>query len=558
MSRTKIITPGPKKLILPSRKIVLPCPQQKITSLGGKYYFSQKAVNKVLWFFKKLKHTKSPWTGKPFIPMAWQLDRIISPLFGWLRTDDHTRRFRRLFAMIAKKNGKSGLCSAIANYLFMGDGEYGAEVYAAANERGQAGIVFDESKAQLRFSDLRELVEPNPIKSSTKTLLFPETSSKYTTLSKETSTKDGMSIHGLIFDELHALRSSLYRILTMGSGAARRNPIHCAITTAGYDKLSVCYEEYEAAKRVIADEREDEELLGVIYEAEKNDDWTDPEVWKKVNPSLGVTLSMRDMEHDCLIAQKKPSEQNEFKRLRLNIWTSQLTRWLNMSDWEKNARAYNEADLKGLPCFGGLDLSSNLDLTAFVLSFPKDDGVYLWPYIFMPEARVMEASARDRVPYDRWVRDGYIYTTPGNVVDYDSIMAKIEEAKALFSLQSISFDPWRATQTATEAGKRGITMIPVSQNPAGMGAPCFEFERLLVSGKLFHPKNPCMTWAADNIEVRTTYGGLITPNKPAEQAGAQKRIDPIVAGILALERIARGVKPQESAYERRGVRYLGN
>ena len=537
-------------------KIVVPCPQMKITDCGGKYYFDQKAVDNVLWFFSQLKHTKTPWTGKPFIPMEWQRKLIFEPLFGWKRVDDKTRRFRKLFCGIPKKNGKSAIGSGLGLYLFMGDGEYGAEVYAAANERGQAGIVFDESKAQLRFSPLRKLIEPHPIKSSTRTLLFPATSSKYTTLSKETSTKDGLSPHGLIFDELHASRGNLFRILTHGSGAARRQPIHATITTAGYEVISVCHEEYEAAKKVIADEKYDEELLGVVFEADEKDDWTDPEVWKKANPSLGVTITMRDMENACKVAQNKPSEQNEFKRLRLNLWTSQLTRWLDMTDWKNNGRDYSEKDLKGLSCFGGLDLSSNLDLTAFVLAFPKDDGVYLWPYIFMPQDRVLEASVRDHVPYDRWVKDGYIHTTPGNVIDYDSIMAKIEEAKAMFDIQSISFDPWRATQTATEAAKRGITMIPVSQNPAGMGSPCFEFERLLVSGKLFHPKNPCMTWAADNIEVRTTYGGLITPNKPAEIGGQQKRIDPIVAAILALERIARGVKPQKSAYEEHGIRFL--
>lgn len=538
-------------------KIVQPCQQQRITDCSGKYYFDQKAVDKVVWFMSQLRHTKSPWTGKPFVPMAWTLERIIAPLFGWKRKDDKTRRFRRLYAGIPKKNAKSALASALNLYLFMGDGEFGSEVYAAANERGQAGIVFNESKAQLRFSPLRKLIEPNPIKNSTKILLFPATSSKYTTLSKDSSTKDGMSIHGLSFDELHALRdAALYSVLTQGSGAARRQPLHMTITTAGFDRNSICYSEYRAAKEVIKNEKYDEELLGVIYEADEKDDWTDPAVWAKANPSLGTTLTLRDMEHDCMVAQKKSAEQNNFKRLRLNLWTSQLTRWLDGATWDAAGRDYGVEELRGLFCFGGLDLSSNKDLTAFGLAFPKDDGVYLWPYIFMPADNIEEASKRDHVPYDRWVADGYIYATPGNVTDYDYIMAKMEEAKALFYLQSVSFDAWRAAQVAAAAEKCNIKMVPVAQSPAGMGAPCFEFERLLVSGRLFHPKNPCMTWAANNIEVRTTYGGLITPNKPAEVAGQQKRIDPIVASILALERITRGVKPQKGAYEEHGVRFL--
>ena len=545
-SKNNIILPN-KKLILPNRKIVLPCPQQIITDLGGKYYFDQKAVDKVVGFMRQLKHTKSPWTGKPFIPMQWVYERIISPLFGWKRSDDKTRRFRRLYAGVPKKNAKSADASAFNLYLFMGDGEFGAEVYAAANERGQAGIVFNESKAQLRFSPLRKLIEPNPIKASTKTLLFPATSSKYTTLSKDSSTKDGMSIHGLSLDEFHALRDAAYHsVLTQGSGAARRQPLHMIWTTAGYDRNSVCYSEYLAAKEVIKNEKYDEELLGVIYEADEKDDWTDPKVWAKANPSLGTTLTLRDMEHDCMVAQKKPAEQNNFKRLRLNLWTSQLTRWLDAATWDRAGRDYDLAFLQGLAAFGGLDLSSNKDLTTFGLAVPKEEGVYLWPYIFMPADNIYEASKRDHVPYDRWVADGYIFATPGNVIDYDFIMAKMEEANAFMDLQSVQFDAWRAAQVAAAAEKCNIKMIPVAQSPAGMGAPCFEFERLLTSGRLFHPKNPCMTWAANNIEVRTTYGGLITPNKPAETHGQQKRIDPIVASILALERIARGVKPEST------------
>lgn len=542
--------------MLPKPRKVEPCPQQKITSLGGKYFFDQKAVDKVLWFFSKLKHTKTPWTGKPFIPLPWQ-HTFLSNLFGWKRKDDNTRRFRRAYLGIPKKDGKSALCSGLALYLFMGDGEFGSEVYAAANERGQAGIVFDESKAQLRFSDLRKLVSPSPIKSSTKTLLFPATSSKYTTVSKETSSKHGFNTHGLIFDELHALKDpELYEILTQGSGAARRQPLQITITTAGWDKTTICYDEYTAAKKVIADEKEDEELLGVIYEADEKDDWTNPAVWAKANPSLGATLTMRDMEHDCMVAQKTPREQNTFKRLRLNLWTSQLTRWLDMSDWNKCGRDYCLDDLKGSPCFGGLDLSSTLDLTAFVLAFPREDGVWLWPYLFMPADRIIEASQRDRVPYDRWVAAGHIYATPGNVVDYDAVLAKMDEAKTFFDLQAVSYDPWNATSIAAAAAKRNITMIPVSQNYSGISPPCKEFERLMVSGKLVHPKNPVMTWAADNIEVRTGPGGVIAPNKPAEKAGAQKRIDPIVAAILSIERIARGIRPEKSVYEERGIRYL--
>ena len=531
------------------QSIVAACKQQSITDCDGKYYFDEKAADRVLHFFSRLKHIKAPFTGKPFIPADWQRDLVIRPLFGWKRKDDNSRRFRRMFCEIPKKNGKSTMCAAIALYLLLADKEYGAEIYSAATDKKQARLVFDEAKNMVKYSPFNKSVEPYPMKSSTKVILFPSLNGKYTTVSSDTKSLDGLNASGVIFDELHQLKDAeLYNVMTEGSGASRAQPLHVTITTAGSgaDKNSVCYSEYEAAKKVIENEKNDEELLGVVFEAGDKDDWTDPRVWAKANPNLGITPTLRSMEHDCKVAQQQVRKQNDFKRRRLNIWTSQLTRWLDASTWDAAGRKYGLEDLRGLSGFGGLDLSSTLDLTAFCLAVLKDEGVYLWPYIFIPEMKIEENSKRDHVPYDRWVADGYLFATPGNVVDYDFIMAKMEESQAFIDLQSVQYDAWRSAQVAAAAEKCNIKMIPVAQSPAGMGAPCFEFERLLVSGRLFHPKNPCMTWAANNIEVRTTYGGLITPNKPAETHGQQKRIDPIVAAILALERIARGVKPEST------------
>jgi phage terminase large subunit-like protein len=504
-----------------------------------------------------LRHTKSPFTGKPFIPADWQRDLVIRPLFGWKRKDDNSRRFRRMFCEIPKKNGKSTMCAAIALYLLLGDKEFGAEVYSAATTKDQAKMVFNEAKSMVKRSAFKDLVEPRPIKDSTKVIRFPALEGKYLAVSKDSSGLDGLNASGVIFDELHQLKDAeLYNVMTEGSGASRSQPLCVTITTAGSDQTSVCYDEYQAAKKVIEDEKVDEELLGVIFEADDKDDWTDPAVWAKANPNLGVTPKLRDMEHDCKVAQEQVRKQNDFKRRRLNIWTSQLTRWIDMADWKAAARTYTEESLRGLPCFGGLDLSSVIDLTAYVLAFPSDIAVRLWFYLFMPEENIKKASKRDKVPYDQWVKDGYVIATPGNVVDYDRILAKMEETRTFFDLQAISFDPWNASSVATGGAKLNISMVPVSQNFAGISPPCKEFERLLVGKKLWHPNNPCANWAANNVQVRTGPGGVIAPHKPAEKAGQQKRIDPIVGGILSLERIARGVKPQKSAYEEHGVRFL--
>jgi phage terminase large subunit-like protein len=266
---------------------------------------------------------------------------------------------------------------------------------------------------------------------------------------------------------------------------------------------------------------------------------------------------MRDLEHDCKVAAKKPSIQNEFQRLRLNRWTSQVTRWLDMGEWDKCRRDYTEADLLGGMCYAGVDLSTTIDLTAVTLAFPREDGVWLWPYIFLPVDRIDFATDRDNVPYDRWVREGHIIPTPGEVVDQESVVRVLSEAATKFRLQIVCFDPWRAQYVANELDRQGIQTIGIPQNYPGMSPPSVELERLIVSGRLRHPGNPCLTMAADNVEVMTGPGGVIKPMKPRQQGGTQRRIDPIVAAVMSLYHVAQGHKPEAgSVYEKRGLRFL--
>jgi phage terminase large subunit-like protein len=538
---------------MPPRE-VKPCPQQKITDCGGKYYYDRDAADYVVEFFEtQVVYTVGDQAGKPIVLMDWQKDLVLRPLFGWKRVSDGYRRFRRAFVFIPKKNGKTTMCGGVGLYMTGMDSEFRAKVYCAATDKEQADMVHEEARTIIDLS--QSLGEMYKVVPGRQLITVPEMKSSFIPVSKETKSRHGINAHCVIFDELQALKDpELYEVMTSGSGAARKQPLQITITTAGAEKTSICYEEYEHAKDVLADENVDEQTLAVIFEPGKHDDWTDPRVWHKVNPSLGVTLQEYDLVQEGEQAKKSPRKENLFKRLRLNMWTSQITRWLSSEVWQAAAGKYSEADLKGKICFGGLDLSSVLDLTALALAFPEPDMLYLWLYLFMPADRIEEAEKRDKVPYGRWVTQGHIIATPGNVVDYAAVVGKMAEAQQMFSLQEIGFDPYNATMAVQQAERMGIKMVPVSQNFSTISQPTKELERRLVAGILRHPNNAALNWMADNIEVRTGPNGVIAPNKPAEKSGKQKRIDGMTASIIAIDRVLR--VPLEDNFEDYKVRTL--
>lgn len=522
-----------------ARREVKPCPQQVVTDCGGKYYYDREAAERAVEFFEKyVCYTVGDKAGTPIKLMDWEKDLVLRQVYGWKCKDTGYRRFRKVFIFIPKKNGKTTICGGIGLYMTGMDGEYRAKVYCAATEKEQADMVHEEARTIIDMSD--ELGEVFKVVEGKHLIMVPEMRSSFIPVSKETKGRHGINAHCVIFDELHALKDpELYEVMTHGSGAARNQPLQFTITTAGADKNSICYEEYEHAKAVLADEKIDEQTLAVIFEPDKGDDWTDPRVWAKVNPSIGVTLKEMDLAQECEKAKRIPRQENLFKRLRLNMWTSQVTRWLPSGAWNEAAGKYTEADLRGRRCFGGLDLSSTQDLTALGLLFPEPDLLKLWVYLFMPADRVELAERRDGVPYGLWVSQGHIIATPGNVVDYSKVLGKLEEVQQFFDLVEVGYDPFGATMVVQQAEKLGIQMIPVSQKFAGISQPTKEFERRLLGGTMAHPDNPALNWMADNIEVRTGPGGVIAPHKPAEKAGRQKRIDGMAALINGMDGILR-------------------
>jgi len=517
--------------------------------------YSVEAADHAIDFIRNLKHTKGKWAGYPFNLLPWQEHDVIRPLFGILKPNGY-RQFRTVYLEVGKKNGKTELGSAIALYLLAADGEIGAEVYSAAADTDQATLVYRPAANMVEQN--KSLRKRLKVLRAGRRIAYYGTNSFYQVLSSDVPTKHGLNVHGCIIDELHAQPNrALYDVLTEGSGDARTQPVFVFLTTAGFDRHSICWEVRDYAVKVKKGIIDDPTFLTVIYCAGEEEDWptidwTSEEAWKQANPSLGQTIDIERVRAACKKAQEVPALENNFKRMRLNIWTSQETKWLPMTTWDASAGSIDANKLKGEECYGGLDLASSIDIAAFLLDFPHEEGHIWLPFFWIPEENIVERVKRDRVPYDRWVAERLIRTTPGNVIDYRIIREDIVKLGEIYDIREIAFDRWGAVQMSQDLDDEGFTMVQFGQGFASMAGPTKELYTLVLQKRLAHGGNKVLRWMASNMTVKEDPAGNVKPDK----AKSSEKIDGIVAGVMAL---ARGMLhvPQDSVYKTDGVFTLG-
>ena len=516
-------------------------------------HYSKQMADFAVMFIEQLTHTKGTWAGKPFELIDWQ-ERIIRDLFGVLKPNGY-RQFNTAYIEIPKKMGKSELAATVALLLCCGDGEERAEVYGCAADRQQATIVFDVAADMVRMCPaLNRRVK---ILASQKRIIYEPTNSFYQVLSAEAYSKHGFNIHGVVFDELHTQPNrKLFDVMTKGSGDARMQPLYFLITTAGNDTNTICYEVHQKAQDILDGRKVDPTFYPVIYGAEPDEDWTDPEVWKKANPSLGITVGIDKVEAACESAKQNPGEENSFRQLRLNQWVKQAVRWMPMDKWDACAYPVNEDDLEGRVCYGGLDLSSTTDITSFILVFPpmdEDDKYVILPYFWVPEDTLDLRVRRDHVPYDTWEKEGALQTTEGNVIHYSYIEKFIERLGERFNIREIAFDRWGAVQMVQNLENMGFTVVPFGQGFKDMSPPTKELMKLTLEKKLAHGGHPVLRWNMDNIFIRTDPAG----NIKADKEKSTEKIDGAIATIMALDRAIRcGNDNGASVYDDRGILFI--
>jgi phage terminase large subunit-like protein len=480
------------------------------------YWYDAEAADRVVNFIEQFcSHVKGH--QGPFLLEDWQKDDIIRPLFGWKRADGR-RKYRTCYIEIPRKNGKSNLTAAIALYLLVAEQEAGAEIISAAGDRNQARIVFDIAAAMVG--------QNKSLASRCKTLQHAiyYKNSFYKSISAEARTKHGFNCSAVLFDELHTQKDrELYDVLTT-SVAARQQPLILMLTTAGYDTNSICYEVHDYAERVLNGEIDDPTFLPVLYRAAKEDDWTQEATWKKANPGYGSICRKEYFEQEVAKCKANPAVLNTFLRLHLNIWTGSDVAWITDHEFMRGARPLPDDNyLKKLPCWGGLDLASTRDLTAFALLF-WDEVVqvhYLKVHQFVNEERTKMRKS-EGVDYLRFQRDGDLSITPGNVTDFRTVRDHIIRAAETYNITAVAYDRRFSTYIVPELIDAGIDMQPMGQGFLDISMPTKMFEMEVVKGTVIHGGNACLRWqmgcvkldrdAADNIKVtkgRTKYGQMV-------------------------------------------------
>lgn len=542
----------------------------------GPYWYDEVAAEKAASFFPDhLVLTEGEWAGKPFVLADWQDHDIIRPAFGWKRADG-TRRYRRIFVWVPRKNGKTELAAGVAILMLVGDGEPAGQVYSIATSKEQAELCFNKAIAMVQRSPtLGQVLE------GYKTSVYcPELNASFKPLSGKAGGKHGLSSSGLIGDEIHEWKDGELYTFVHDSSSARRQPLEFLISTAGR-KGGYGEEVWDECQKIADGTLDDPETLVVIYAADADDDWTDPKVWAKANPNLGVSKKLDAMEIAAKRARQLPRLVNGFKNYQLNIWTDQASVWLpidaldddgNPFGWDHCKGPINwkemEGHLAGKRCFGGLDLSAVQDISALSWFFPIQKGLPVPAVLcrfFKPARLIREHGRRDKLPYERWVDEGAITATPGNVVDYAFIKAQIMRDGETFQIAhagsskledgqgGLAIDRWNATQMAVELQQEGLPVVLFGQGFASLAAPSAELERLVLDNGFHHGGHPVLRQHAKVVAVEEDAAGNI---KPAKNKSTQ-RIDGIASLVNALGISMRDRGDDKpSIYEERGILML--
>lgn len=503
---------------------------------GRPWFCPEKAQQAIDFFPEMLRHVEGALAGTPFVLEEWQ-KCVIANLFGWVRVDNKgrlVRRFRKCLLYVPRKNGKTPLAAGICLFVLFCDGERGAQIYSAAADREQAALLYRHAAGMVNQEPILKNASKVFGGSGHRSIVLQnDQASSYKVISADANTKHGYNSHLCLVDELHAQPDrELCEVLeTSMASANRAQPLMIYLTTADFERESICNEVHDYACRVRDAEIEDIGFLPIIYEATRDDDWTSPVVWERANPNLGVSVSEEYMHSECAKAREVPAYENTFKRLHLNIRTEQDVRLIPMELWDDRCSGeLDESTLEGQRCFTGLDLASTIDIAAAAHVFPMEeegDHHVVWRF-WVPRENVQRMEKRDKVPYQSWIDQGWITPTPGDVIDYDKIRADLNTDWEHFNIQKVGIDRWNATQLAVQLQGDGFEVEMYGQGYASMSAPTKEVLRLLTDGRLKHGDNPVARWMASNTAGEEDGAGNL---KPSKKKSTQK-IDGIVALVM--------------------------
>ena len=491
-------------------------------------YFDVKAAQRVFDFIGFFRHHKGEFKDKKFDLLDWQ-KFALGNIFGWKWKATGLRKYGTAYIEIPRKNGKTTLASAVANYMLMADGEAGAEVYCVATKEDQAKIAWNDCKifleGQQTFNkSCRKLV---------KSIHYDRQHAVLKPLGSDSKTLDGLNPSCAIFDELHAWeRRDLWDVIEDGLGA-RKQPLIFAITTAGYNQQGICFEQRTNAINILNGVSSDDDIFALIFTLDDDDDYQDERNWYKANPSLGYAKNIEIMRKLFVKCKNTPEKLNAFLNKQLNIWTTASAAWKNLDDWKSLEKKIDDAQLKGKYCFGGLDLSRKQDLTAFVLYFPPQVGLergYVKPYFIIPSENFREKELLDRVPYSAWQDAGWVKLTNAKTVSDEFVFDQIKDALDSYDVRNVAFDRWGSKDITKLFDARGVKIVDFGQGYKDMSPAIKRFEELIDSRKIWQDGNPCLAWNISNCVITQDSA----ENVKFDKEKARQRIDGAVATAMAI------------------------
>lgn len=527
--------------VVTNRLVRLAC-ERHLRDLKRKdIHFDEDAAQRAIDFFGHLRLAEGQFAGQPFTLQPWQ-EFIVGSLLGWKITDG-SRRFRVAYIEVAKGNGKTPMAAGIGLYCLTADGEQSAEVYAAAVTREQANIGFRDAKLMAEASPAlarRLTIQEHNI-------AYEATHSFFRPVSSEHRGLDGKRPQCALIDEIHEHPSDIVVEKMRAGTKGRRQALIIEITNSGYDRRTICYRHHELSVRILEGIIENDSWFAFVAGLDTCercrlegaaspkdgcpdcDDWLDEKVWQKANPNVGVSIPLRYLREQVAEAVSMVSKQNIVQRLNFCMWNQSKNRWISDELWEKNEVEIDLEALRGQVCYAGLALSSTYDIAALVLWFPDQDCCL--PFFWIPEESIADRVLRG-VPYDAWVREGYVMATPGNVTDYDAVRTKLNELAEVYDIREVATKRWNATQVQSQLIADGFEVVQYSDGMKDMSPATKELERLLSEGNAHHDGNPVLRFHASNVAIRTDAEEHVRPDKEA----SPERFDGIEALIMAIGR----------------------
>ena len=512
------------------------------------YVFDESKAQRIFKYFGYLKHVEGELAGE-YIQIVDFQQFILGSIFGWVHKTTGRRRFRKAYVGLGRKNTKSTILGGVGSYMTGFDGEYGAQVYATATKKDQAKIVWKIAKRMIKTSS--DLKKRFRIRDSVSEIYHEKTESIFWPLSKDVDSIDGFNPHLGIIDEYHAHKTSeMYDVLVSGMGQ-RTQPLLFIITTAGFNLSSPCYAEYQYCRKILEGTLENDEYFIYIAELDEDDDIKKPRNWYKANPILYSTPRMMDyLKGELRAALDDPRKMRNFLTKNMNKWVDHREcGYMEMQKW--NACGVDILpDLTGRECYVGVDLSSKIDLTSVTFEFPYDENYIIKSHSFMPEETVERKRKTDKVPYEMWIKDEWITTTPGGAVDYRFVKQYILDtvAEKGWTIKEICVDSWGFGQIGNDLIDEGYTPIEIVQGMKTLSEPTKDFRDMVYNRRVIHDKNPVLTWAMSNAVTREDHNC----NFMLDKKKSVERIDPVAATMNAHVRAMLNID-NTSVYETRGV-----